>query len=448
MSIMTKSKGIPLSFHVEERNDKRWGKTLLTLRHESGFTIKYLPYPGFSKKFAALTVPFGSIHTKYQDSKQSETYQWPSGSAHFLEHCLFSRDEMGGLSGRLSEWGASTNAYTTYDHTLYYVSTVHHFQDAFSAWLDALFEPAIDTARVAVERPVILAELDQYQDDPDARCTRLLLESLYHHHPIKEDIGGTRKSVSSITADQLEQIWRIAYHPQNLCLTIAGDIDIPGLLDALQPRLDKRLRLPCDTAGFFTFPQEPDFSKQDQVIQEADLSVPIFAVGVKGPNNNNKTGQKEDHVIRQRAASLVLDTLLSPVSPLYDTLYRKGMINDSFSYDYVDHKTFSFMLSGGESRDPEQAARQLIDGMISALKQGLDTHIFSAQKKSAAGTVVSALDSVSRGGFIQAQCAVLKADLFDYPAIYDKMDARQATQQLAFLSEPDRYVISILKPRR
>lgn len=444
----TKAKGIPLSFHVEERNDKRWGKTLLTLRHESGFTIKYLPYPGFSKKFAALTVPFGSIHTACLDSKQGKTYKWPSGSAHFLEHCLFSRDETGGLSGRLSEWGASANAYTTYDHTLYYVSTVHHFQDAFSAWLDALFEPSIDTARVTAERPIILAELDQYQDDPDARCTRLLLESLYHHHPIKEDIGGTRKSVLSITADHLEQAFRVAYHPRNLCLTISGDIDILDLLEALQPKLEKRLKLSCDTTGIFTFPEEPDFSKEDHVIQEAELSVPIFAVGVKGPNTDTKTGQKEDRLIRQRAASLVLDTLLSPVSPLYDALYRTGMINDSFSYDYVDHRTFSFMLSGGESRDPEEAARQLIDGITFTLKQGLDTHIFSAQKKSAAGNVVAALDSVVRGGFIQAQCAVLKADLFDYPAIYDKMDARQAAQQLAFLSEPDRYAISILKPRR
>ncbi|MDW7658426.1 MAG: pitrilysin family protein, partial [Bacillota bacterium] len=232
---MMQLQNVPAGFHLQERHDHLTGKAMVTIRHCSGLTVKYLPFPGFARKFAAITVPFGSIHTQFK--QDGELISVPAGAAHFLEHCVFSQDASGGLSGRLSELGASANAYTTYDHTLYYFSTVNHFQVAFDTWLDSVFQPQLDETRITSERPIILAELDQYRDDPDARCTQLLLENLYSSHPVRFDIGGTPQSVAAIRPVDLMNAWQSFYRPDRLTLTIAGEIQLQPLLERLAQKL-------------------------------------------------------------------------------------------------------------------------------------------------------------------------------------------------------------------
>jgi predicted Zn-dependent peptidase len=172
---------LPAGFHCQETKDRLTGKLLRTYRHTCGLLVKVLPRPGFSRRFAAVTIPYGSIHTTFTDGRQ--TWHVPAGTAHFLEHCIFSRDDGGGLLGRLSELGASANAYTTHSHTMYYFSTVHHFDEALELYLDAILQPYLGEDRIEAERPVILSELDQYMDDPDTRCYMQLMENLYANHP-------------------------------------------------------------------------------------------------------------------------------------------------------------------------------------------------------------------------------------------------------------------------
>ena len=149
---MIEPKSVPAGFHLQKRHDAVTGKTIVTIHHSTGLTVKLLPFPGFARKFAAAAIPFGSVHTAFRQNGRLVAV--PAGTAHFLEHCIFSRDEDGGLAGRLAELGASANAYTTYDHTLYYFSTVNHVEAAFTQWLDAVFRPSLDEARVTAERPI------------------------------------------------------------------------------------------------------------------------------------------------------------------------------------------------------------------------------------------------------------------------------------------------------
>lgn len=438
---------VPAGFHLQERHDHLTGKTIVTIRHSSGLTLKYLPFPGFSRKFAAATVPYGSIHTQFM--RDGELVSVPAGTAHFLEHCVFSQDASGGLSGRLAELGASANAYTTYDHTLYYFSTVHHFQAAFDTWLDSIFQPQLDAARIASERPIILAELDQYRDDPDARCTQLLLENLYSSHPVRHDIGGTSQSVTAICTTDLLNAWQSFYSPDRLTLTIAGDIAVAPLLERLAQKLTGGRMQARQAAIHPVFPHEPTRPGSNRHKEQMDLAVPLFMVGIK--DADDLVGEPADgmaRAIRQRSARLVLNTLLSPVSPLFDTLYREGLINDSFGYHYADDFSFSLLLCGGESEHPDQAAIRLQEGLMEACRSGLDPTLFSAQKRSAAGDMVRTLDSVDQGGLVQARCSLLGLDLFDYPGIYDKIDPELAIHLMHCLSDPNNYATAIIEPRR
>lgn len=435
---------MPAGFQRTERLDTVTGKLLRTYRHDCGLTVKVIPRPGFARKFAAVTVPYGSIHTRLQTGDQMHSV--PAGTAHFLEHCIFSRDDGGGLLGKLSELGASANAYTSHTHTMYYFSAVAHFEEALAVYLEALFSAYLEPDRVDAERPVILAELDQYRDDPETRCYNVLMENIYQAHPVREDIGGTPESVGQITSEDLKLVWRNFYSPCRQSLTLAGDFDETQVLQWLSGRLGQMIG-GRQTAAIISLPSEPARPTAISQSLAMDVSIPSFLVGVKDPGilpGAEISGR--ELIIRQRAARLLLDTMLSPVSPLYDRLYSEGLINDSFSFHYSCEESYAFLVCGGESNQPEAAAAALQEGLIRHFGEGIDLKLFDIQKKAAAGDFVRSLDSVEHSGMVQAQCSLYGIDLFDYPSIYDNIDGAVAGSMMAFLSDPSCYSAAILKP--
>jgi predicted Zn-dependent peptidase len=426
-------------FTLTLSSDPLTGHVLHTWHHPSGFVVKVLPRPGFSRRFAALAVPYGSIDTTFSFAGGQRTV--PAGTAHFLEHCVFSRDEEGGLLGRLSALGASANAYTSHTHTLYYFSSVSHFEAGLDLYLDAVLAPYLESDRVEAERPVILAELDQYLDDPDTVCYMQLMNSLYENHPVREDIGGTADSVREITSDHLKTVWSTFYQPGKLSLTLVGDMDEAKILENLARRLAESHTVHVRSI----LPDEPARPCRQLASRTMEVAAPTFLVGVKDPSILPRTPLVgRELVLRQRMARLTFDTLLSPASPLYEDLFAKGMINDSFGYHYACEPTFAFLSAGGESENPQAAGEALMEGLRQAFRRGIDPDLFAIQKRAAAGDFVRSLDSIEHSGLVQAQCTQHGIDLFDYPALYDKMDAAMAESQLAFLADPSCYALSII----
>ncbi len=433
---------LPEGFHGHEMIDPLSGKKLRTYRHVSGFTVKMLLRPGFSRSFAALTVPYGSIHTSFFDGMQNWTV--PDGTAHFLEHCVFSRDEQGGLLGHLSELGASANAYTSHTHTLYYFTAVDHFTESLDLYLNAVMNPYLENDRVEAEKPVILAELDQYQDDPDTRAYQALVESLYEMHPVRNDIGGSAESVKRITGDDLKRVWASFYQPHMITLTLVGDIDEYVILNRLAERLNPFRSVRHQISALL--PSEKSLPRQDFTALRMDVSAPSFLVGIKDPYFSSRTLSGQDLVKRQRMARLVLDCYLSSVSEIKDKLYQQDLINDGFDYHFSCEASYAFVICGGESSRPREAAAAVRDELIRAAGRGLPEALFEIQKRAAAGDFVSSLDSIEHSGIVQARCHLYQVDLFDYPAIYDKISLSEAEASMAFLTDPDSYTSTILEP--
>lgn len=442
-NLMTDYRDVPEGFHALFSIDPLTGKALHTYHHTSGLTVKFLPRPGFSRSFAALTIPYGSIHTTFD--VEDTTYQVPAGTAHFLEHCIFSRDESGGLLGALSDYGASANAYTTHTHTLYYFSTVDHFSDALHLFFKTVLHPYLEMDRIATERPVIQAELNQYMDDPDTRAYMKTVEALYEHHPIRDDIGGTIDSVAAITDEHLKRVWRHFYQPAMLTLTIVGDLDERPMLEAVARLIEASAR-PLEHRPLARFPVPDQAAIHPRQTISMDVSAASFLLGIRDPLPMINSLKGCELVYRQRAVRLALDCLLSPVSSLYETLFRQGLIHDSFDYHYSCEESFAFLVCGGESPDPEKAALAVRDALVRSAGQALPQDLFETQKRSAAGEFVSSLDSIEYSGIVQARCSLSQVDLFDYPRIYDKITSAGAAEAIRFLADPDNYTITLLQP--
>ncbi len=447
-------------FKKMERTDPLTGVTIQTFRHPCGLILHRIPKKKFSKKFAGILVPFGSVHNQFTTEEGTTTF--PAGTAHYLEHCIFSREEEGGLLNRLSALGVSANAYTSHTHTMYYFTTVDHFTEAFDLYFNAVIHPYLEQDRIDAERSIILQELEMYQDDPENRCFGNMIEALYSNHPVRIDIGGTKESVLKITPDHLKRIQRSFYTPKALTVTVAGDIGEEEILSILEKHLeamgDYSAKRPV-----FIYPDEPATVGRPLIEDQMDVSAESFLIGIKNPAvSPHQPIIGADKVILQRGGQLFCEMILGSSSEIFETLYSEGLVNDSFSFQFVCEETYSYLVMGGESPEPVVAAEKLhalvmasipapeaerfktlgdTEGAWNNRDMGSDNKDepsgFELQKRVEAGDFVRSLDSVEHCGMSAAIAEMSGLHIFDYPTIYDKMELEQVTDSMRFICDPN-----------
>jgi predicted Zn-dependent peptidase len=118
----------------KELNEKNYIYT-----HESGLKIIISPKKGFSKTCMMFGTSFGSVVNRYINENKEEIVL-PDGIAHFLEHKLFESEE-GDAFTKYAQTGGNANAYTSFNHTVYYFSCTDKFYDNADILLDLMQTP-------------------------------------------------------------------------------------------------------------------------------------------------------------------------------------------------------------------------------------------------------------------------------------------------------------------
>ena len=129
-----------------------------TLWHEkldNGLEVFLLPKPGFTKTYATFTTRFGSIDNHFRLPDRQEELQVPDGIAHFLEHKMFEEPD-GDVFSRFAARGASANAYTSFDRTVYLFSATGHIEENLETLLDFVQSPYFTDENVEKEKGIIM----------------------------------------------------------------------------------------------------------------------------------------------------------------------------------------------------------------------------------------------------------------------------------------------------
>ena len=175
-----------------------------------------LQYPRSSAMTAqlSLTIKYGSN----DDSKDT------LGTAHFLEHMLAggSRKRIK-LHHEIERFGGYSNFETTKDCTFSLVDVFpEKLSEASKVLSGLLFDTAFERDKVELERKVILNEIAEAYDDPRDKTAETLIKCLFKHHPVKNPILGSKKTVKHIALKELKRTHEIHYTPQNMILTLTG----------------------------------------------------------------------------------------------------------------------------------------------------------------------------------------------------------------------------------
>jgi len=105
------------------------------------------------------------------------------------------------------------------------------------------------------------------------------MKALYHNHPVREDIAGTKESIYSLVPSDLQECYDAFYDPSNMVLVVVGDLDEERVLSVVDDNLGDR-KLVRVTKKSWTEPYE---SKKSEAYVSMSLQVPNYILAWKVP---------------------------------------------------------------------------------------------------------------------------------------------------------------------
>ncbi len=326
--------------------DKVLGEVLYTGKHPTGVEVFVLPKKGYRQTDAMFVTRYGSIDSEFEVTGGGRVIKIPDGTAHFLEHKMFEEPD-GNVFDKFSVLGANANAYTGFGLTSYLFSATSNFTESLGVLLRFVQNPYFTAENVAKEQGIIAQEIRMYEDNPQARVFYNLLGCLYHNCPVKKDIAGTVESISQIDEHVLYDAYNTFYHPSNMFLFVAGDIQPEQVAKCMDDSLRDIPPLPGGIRRIFG--EEPDAIVSDYAEQKLSVSLPLFMLGFKDTDMQPKG---VDMLKKSIETEILLEMMFGKGSALYAALYEQGLINDTFETDYTCHERYAFSTLEGESKDP------------------------------------------------------------------------------------------------
>ncbi len=152
-----------------------------------------------------------------------------NGISHFLEHMFFKGTDKKNakeIAEAFDAIGGQINAFTSKEYTCYYVKVLDtHKEFAVDLLADMFFHSKFDPEEIEKEKNVVLEEIKMSEDTPDDIVHDLLAEASYGDHPLGYPILGIDNTLKSFTAEDLHQYKEKHYRPDNIVISVAGNVD-------------------------------------------------------------------------------------------------------------------------------------------------------------------------------------------------------------------------------
>jgi predicted Zn-dependent peptidase len=163
-----------------------------------------------------------------------------AGVSHFLEHLLFKGTESRSaldISEAIESVGGEINAYTTKEHTAYYVRLLDADLDlGLDILSDIIWAPAFRVDEIEAERQVILEEILMHEDEPSDLVHDVFAGALFSGHPLGREVLGNAGTIEPMTRDQIVEYFSARYRPSSMVVAAAGNLDHDRVVDGIQAR--------------------------------------------------------------------------------------------------------------------------------------------------------------------------------------------------------------------
>ena len=351
--------------------------------YKSGFASEIILKPEFNQKFMGIIVDFGSSDP-----------QEVAGSAHFLEHKLFSKKD-GDLSQKFEDLGADVNAFTSFNETMYYCSGVDHVRKLIQLLFQLVGEPYFTKKNVKNEIPIIQQELAMYQNSPNWIITNTLMSEMFNNSKLAIDVVGTQDTIAQMTVSKLKQVYEANYFAKNMRFVTAGDFSetetqmILNLVDKLQRKY------------FHSLKQEVSPNHNRVIGKFGDIKLAkkaesnLFGVGLYLPNFAKIKNSLD---LAQIVLEIMLEAKLGIMSSWYKDMRKKGLLTTPLQISVNYTRQGNFVTIYGVSEQSKKAI-SAIKSEIDDLFKSVDTYYlkeyFELKKKDWLAQTIRSLNDLS-----------------------------------------------------
>ncbi|KOS66791.1 hypothetical protein AEA09_16245 [Lysinibacillus contaminans] len=246
----------------------------------NGLQIFRIKHPNTSMRLVNIQIDFGSRDIKLR-SPDGSIKSLPAGTAHFLEHLMFWKDNQNIYEDFFTK-NAFINAFTSHLNTNFMFTTL---QDNVFENIKFLFtiltQHQVNEVNIIKEKQIIKSEIETANMDYSIKKQYEMLKLLCNGSPVSIYPTGSQIDIESLSSNDIKIAYKTFYRPDNMRIFILGgkeDID-ESLLDELG-----RFKIPEDT----TYIKHLNFHKNtitEDIYEKIDNSTGIteYVIGVNLP---------------------------------------------------------------------------------------------------------------------------------------------------------------------
>lgn len=364
------------------------GERVVERTHSSGATVAFCRKPGYLRRYACFSTHFGSVDDRYRIGGGEEICL-PDGVAHFLEHKMFEGPEEDAFQ-QFSRLGAMANAFTSFVGTTYLFSCTDHFYPCLDHLVNFVQTPHFTSENVEKEKGIIGQEIRMYADHPGWRVYFNLLAGLYKRHPVAKDIAGTEQTIAEITPALLQECWSAFYHPSNMILLAVGDEDENEFFEVADRLLSQRDMGPDPAIERILTSEDPGPARKE-IRESMQVGRPKLLFGWKDIHRG-LSGQ--ELMRKELVTEVLLECIFGQSGTLFEDLYGRGFIDESFGASYQIHSDVGHCVVGGDVSDPENLIEMVQEQIERIRSTGIDPSDVERHRRSAIGHLLRAFNSL------------------------------------------------------
>lgn len=356
---------------------------------ENGLSIFVIPKLNCNNIYVTFTTNYGAVQNEFVPYGKNKMIRVPEGVAHFLEHKLFEQKDGVDPFTFFGKNGASSNASTSSYKTTYLFEGSSHFRENLEYLLDFVQEPYFTNENVEKEKGIIIQELKMYQDNPYRMGYERSLFNTFQKNPIRYSVGGTEKSVNSITKDDLYTCYETFYHPSNMFVIVTGNVDARETIELVRKNQARKKFKEIQEIQIKEY-KEPDEVFKEREILKMNVTIPKVMLNFK---LNIQSINEVDHSLLMSYLSIFSDLKFGVTSKFQTELLDHKLITTPVDFSLVYTKTHIVLMISAESKKIEEFIQKIKEQLED---KNIVEQEFERKKKTLIASTIFASDNIYR----------------------------------------------------
>lgn len=284
------------------------------------------------------------------------------GITHFIEHMLFKGTQRRSALDIAKEFdavGGFANAFTSKEHVCFHAKVLAaHLPLLIDLLADLFLESVFDPVEIDREQNVILQEIRMVEDTPDEYIHVLFQENFWKSNQLGLPIYGSVETVEKIRREHMLSYVARNFHPENIVISAAGNLDHNRFLDLIAPSMEtlnhvarRNERKPPENHFFSQFVSK-------------DLEQVHIAIGMQG------SSQIDENRFSSHLLNVILGSSMS--SRLFQEIREKrGLAYSVYSFSHSHEDSGMLGIYAGVAPENVEQVLRLINGQLAILSNNL-----------------------------------------------------------------------------